>query len=207
MEAAQNPIEIYQLRVVLRETSPHIWRRLLVCSDSSIVDLHQTIQIALGWSGRHVFQFDVQGQRAGVRLDRDARHILLSDFRFYIKERFIYEYNSADQQSRPWRFEIRLEQKLAREGRQHYPRCIGGVGAPPPELCGGPVAFESLRDLFTPEYMAWWTAEMQAKGWRAEHEEELRQLQPWIHRKLDRRVINQQLRQVDNLTRKERPQP
>jgi Plasmid pRiA4b ORF-3-like protein len=48
MEAAKNTIEIYQLHVVLRETSPHIWRRLLVRSDSSIVDLHQTIQIALG---------------------------------------------------------------------------------------------------------------------------------------------------------------
>ena len=28
MEKAQNAIEIYQLRVVLRETSPHLWRRL-----------------------------------------------------------------------------------------------------------------------------------------------------------------------------------
>jgi len=54
MEPAQNPIEIYQLRVVLRETSPHIWRRFLVRSDSSIVDLHQTIQVAFGWSQRVV---------------------------------------------------------------------------------------------------------------------------------------------------------
>src|SRR5215813_5719868 len=113
MQPAQNSIEIYQLRVVLRETSPHIWRRLLVRSDSSIVDLHQTIQIALGWSGLQVFQFDVQGQRQGVRLERDARHILLSDFRFYVKERFTYAYNIADQDSRPWQFEIRLEQKVA----------------------------------------------------------------------------------------------
>ena len=42
MEPNQNSIEIYQLRVVLRDTSPHIWRRFLVRSDSSIVDLHQT---------------------------------------------------------------------------------------------------------------------------------------------------------------------
>ncbi len=207
MQPAQNPIEIYQLRVVLRETSPHIWRRFLIRGDSSIVDLHQTIQIALGWSGRQVFQFDVQGHRRGVQRERDARHILLSDFRLYLKERFTYAYNIADQQSHPWRFEIRLDQKVAMDARQHYPRCIGGVGAPPPELCGGPIAFESLRDLFTPEYVARWTAEMRAEGWRAEHEEELRQLQPWLHRKLDRRAINQELRQVGHLTRKESPQP
>ena len=207
MQPAQNPIEIYQLRVVLRETSPHIWRRFLIRGDSSIVDLHQTIQIALGWSGRQVFQFDVQGHRQGVSRKRDARHILLSDFRFYVKERLTYAYNIADQESRPWRFEIRLEQKLAVAVHQHYPCCIGGVGAPPPERCGGPVAFESLRDVFTPEYVAWRSAEMRAKGWTTEHEEELYQLQPWIHRKLDRRAINQQLRQIDNHPRKERPQP
>jgi hypothetical protein len=207
MQPAQNPIEIYQLRVVLHETSPHIWRRFLVRSDSSIVELHQTIQIALGWSGRQAFAFEVQGHRRGVRLEGDAQDILLSDFRFYLKERFTYAYNTTDQESRPWRFEIRLEQKLAMDVRQHYPRCIGGVGAPPPELCGGPIAFESLRDLFTPEYVAWRTEEMRAEGWTAEHEEELRQLQPWIQRKLDRRVINQQLRQVGKERRKERPQP
>src|SRR5215510_13502409 len=113
MKSAQNPIEIYQLRVVLRETSPHIWRRFLVRSDSSIVDLHQTIQIAFGWSGRRAFAFEVQGHRRDVRLEGDARDMLLADFRFYEKERFTYTYNTAEQEGRPWRFEIRLEQQLA----------------------------------------------------------------------------------------------
>src|SRR5262249_2525658 len=170
MHPAQNPIEIYQLRVVLRETSPHIWRRFLVRSDSSIVDLHQTIQIAFGRSGHRMFAFEVQGHRQGVRREGDARDILLADFRFYEKERFTYAYNTAEQESRPWRFALRLEQKVAIDARQHYPHCIDGVGAPPPELCGGPSAFESLRDLFTPEYVAWWTAEMRAEGWTVEHE-------------------------------------
>src|SRR5262247_2263416 len=123
MEPAQNPLEIYQLRVVLRETSPHIWRRFLVRSHSSIVDLHRTIQIAFGWSGRRVFAFEVQGHRQGVRLEGHARDMLLSDFRLYVKERFTYAYNIAEQESRPWRFEIRLEQKLLLATHQRYPRC------------------------------------------------------------------------------------
>jgi Plasmid pRiA4b ORF-3-like protein len=81
MELAQNPLEIYQLRVVLRETSPHIWRRFLVRSDSSIVDLHQTIQIACGWSDRRAFAFEVQGPRHGVRRQGEARDMLLADLR------------------------------------------------------------------------------------------------------------------------------
>jgi hypothetical protein len=59
MEMTQNPIDIYQFLSVLRDTSPHIWRRVLVPSDSSLVDLHQTIQIAFGWNGGQVFTFEV----------------------------------------------------------------------------------------------------------------------------------------------------
>jgi hypothetical protein len=40
---------------------------------------------------------------------------------------------------------------------------------------------------------------MHAEGWTIEHEVELRHLRLWIHRKLDRRAINQQLRQVGTL--------
>jgi hypothetical protein len=36
---------IYQLKVVLLGISPMIWRRLLVKSDSTIEDLHYTLQI------------------------------------------------------------------------------------------------------------------------------------------------------------------
>ena len=41
IESAQ--VEVYQLRVWLREISPLIWR-LLVRSDSTITDLHYTMQ-------------------------------------------------------------------------------------------------------------------------------------------------------------------
>jgi len=40
--------------VVLRGVSPLIWRRLLVRSDSSIADLHATLQLAFGWSDEHL---------------------------------------------------------------------------------------------------------------------------------------------------------
>src|SRR5262249_43818860 len=207
MHPAQNPIEIYQLRVVLRETSPPIWRRFLVRSDSSIVDLHQTIQMALGWSGRRAFAFEVQGHRWGVRFEGDAREMLLADFRLYVTERFTYTYNAAEQEGRPWRFEIRLEQKLAMDIRQHYPRCIGGGGGPPPQPCGGALSFFSPPGLFSPPPLARAAGEKHGRALGAGQEGGLRHLQRWIHRKLDRRAINQQLRQVGKDIRKERPQP
>lgn len=42
-----NSIEVYQLRIWIKGISPMIWRRLLVKSNSTIADLHYTIQIAM----------------------------------------------------------------------------------------------------------------------------------------------------------------
>src|SRR5216684_4435005 len=57
---------VYQLRVVLRGVSPLIWRRLLLRGDSSIADLHATLQLALGWSDQHLNRFVVHGREYGV---------------------------------------------------------------------------------------------------------------------------------------------
>jgi hypothetical protein len=40
-----SPPIVYQFKVVLRGISPMIWRRLLVHGDSTIADLHYTLQI------------------------------------------------------------------------------------------------------------------------------------------------------------------
>jgi hypothetical protein len=56
----------YQLPVVLRGISPLIWRRLLVPGDSSIADLHATLQLALGWSDEHLHRFVIHGREYGI---------------------------------------------------------------------------------------------------------------------------------------------
>ncbi len=42
--------EVYQLRITLREISPAIWRRVLIRADSTITDLHYTLQLTMGWN-------------------------------------------------------------------------------------------------------------------------------------------------------------
>ncbi|MGH9628976.1 MAG: plasmid pRiA4b ORF-3 family protein [Bryobacteraceae bacterium] len=194
MNQTTSLIEIYQFRVVLRETSPHIWRRLLVPSDSTLITFHRVIQAAFGWSGRRSFSCNVQGDRQQAASVGDPRLISLCDLRLYVKERFTYDEENTAGMSRPWRFQIRLEKKLPKEERGHYPRCIGGSGAPPPEDCGGTIAFENLRDLFTPDYIVHRLAEMLDEGWKPEHVAELGQLRPWMDRALARRDINRRLR-------------
>ena len=59
--------EVYQPRIALREISPAIWRRVLARSDSSIADLHYTLQLAMGLSDTHLNRFVIhrcQAQRS-----------------------------------------------------------------------------------------------------------------------------------------------
>lgn len=139
---------IYQLRAVLLVISPIIWRRLLVRGDSTIADLHDTLQIAFGWSGNHLHRFLIHGKQYGVAyLDGftfrdDPRMIKLSDLGLRVKEKFLYEYDFIDQ----WRHLIRVEAILPSEPDRSYPVCIGGKRAAPPEDCGGPWAFMERRD-------------------------------------------------------------
>ncbi len=138
---------VYQLRVVLRGVSPLIWRRVLVCSDTTIADLHATFQLLLGWTDEQLNRFVVHGREYGVSHDGgigfrdDPRHVRLADFGLRVGERFVYEYDFTD----GWHHDVRVEQILPREPRRRYPSCSGGRRQVPPEECGGPWAFLELR--------------------------------------------------------------
>ena len=76
------------------QISPMIWRRLPVRSDSSIADLHYTLQIAFGWSNEHLNRFRIHGQdygvyhNGGVSFTKNPKLVRLSDFKFRKNERF-----------------------------------------------------------------------------------------------------------------------
>ncbi len=131
--------DVYWLHVWIRQISPMIWRRLLVHSDSTIADLHHTLQIAFGWSDGHLNLSHVHGQNYGVYHDggmsfsTDPRQIRLCDFKFRINECFLYEHDFGD----GWQHEVRLEDRLALKEKRTYPCCIGGQRRAPPENCGG----------------------------------------------------------------------
>ena len=79
-----------------------IWRRLLVRSDSTIADLHYTLQIAFGWSDSHLHCFHIHGKdygvghRGGMSFADDPDTVHLADFQFRVRERFLYEYDFND---------------------------------------------------------------------------------------------------------------
>src|ERR1700674_3802859 len=147
---------VYQLRVVLRGVSPLIWRRLLVRSDSTIADLHASLQLVLGWGDEHLNRFVIQGREYGVWHDggigfRDnPRHVRVADLGLRVRERSLYAYDFTD----GWQHEVRVEQILPLEPRHSYPVCTGGRRAAPPEDCGGPWAFLELRQHYSAFHIA-----------------------------------------------------
>jgi Plasmid pRiA4b ORF-3-like protein len=70
MSSTEQARQLYQLRIWIREINPQIWRRLLVRNDSTIAQLHDTLQIAFGWTDQHLHQFLIRGKPYGVRIKR-----------------------------------------------------------------------------------------------------------------------------------------
>src|SRR5437870_1748227 len=133
--------DIYQLRITLREISPLIWRRLLVCSDTTLAQLHTILQIVLDWSGEHLHTFHLHGKDYGSS-GADTRYVRLSAFRLRRGERFRYVYDYGAH----WQCDIRLEAIVQRDLTRFYPVCIAAKRAAPPEECGGAWAYMQRLD-------------------------------------------------------------
>ena len=158
--AEAHPVSVYQFKVMLRGVSPMIWRRILLRSDQTIADLHYAIQIAMGWSDSHLHRFRVHGKdygvahEGGIWFDDNPERVYLSDFRFRLRERFLYEYDFYDL----WEHEIRLEKILPWNGRL-CPVCTGGRRLAPPEDCGGAGAYMEQGDPRWQEWCDTWPRE------------------------------------------------
>ncbi len=191
-------LKVYQLRVYLREISPMIWRRLLMRSDSTIADLHYTLQIAMGWDDFHLHQFIIRGKRygesrvGGLSFSDNPRQIRLCDIRFRHNERFLYEYDFTDQ----WQHEIRIEKELPIVHQTTYPVCIAGVRSAPPEDCGGAWAFMALKQKYSMWYIADRVIEIIEQSDGDDYQEEFNKYQYWLRvNEFDRRTVNRRLKQ------------
>ena len=203
MSSTEQAVQVYQLRVWIREISPQFWRRLLVRSDSTIAHLYDTLQIAFGWTNEHLHQFLIRwkpygtGRSGGISFDDNPHQIRLCDFHFCTRERWVYEYDLNNW----WQHEIRLEQVLPLDLAKRYPVCLAGKRRAPIEDCGGPWAFMELQDehpllKVLPQFAQ---LLLDHRDDLDDHRDELRELAYWIVREdFDRQAVNRRL--ADNAT-------
>jgi len=59
------PKAIYQIKVTLIDSKPPIWRRILVADTTTLLQLHDILQIVMGWAGYHLHMFTINGQIYG----------------------------------------------------------------------------------------------------------------------------------------------
>jgi len=140
--------ERYQLKITLRGISPLIWRRVVVSSDTTLAELHEEVQVTMGWRDEHLHRFHIHGQDHGLAKIGTAGYgnphgLRLHDLRLRVRERFLYEYNFHA----PWEHDLRVEHELPAEPKRPWPVCTGGRRACPPEQCYGAASY--LRWLET----------------------------------------------------------
>ncbi len=140
-DAANN---IVSLKVTLRSAKPPIWRRLLAPANMTLADLHDVIQVAMGWDSGHLHVFDIDGRSYGDRASvddvADENRLTLGGVRKSGVARFGYTYDFGDD----WEHAITIEKSLPAAEGTTYPACIAGKRACPPEDCGGPWGYQEL---------------------------------------------------------------
>lgn len=157
--------KVVQLKISLKNSTPPIWRRVLVKSSISFYELHYTIQIAMGWGNYHLYEFKIGDYRIGIK-DEDfddpesgsskiivAKEITLDEVISKGEfKNFSYEYDFGD----GWIHSIVVEKTMPLDQDRYYPVCIKGKLSCPPEDCGGLYGYYNFLEIISnkkhPEY-------------------------------------------------------
>lgn len=141
----------YQLKITLQGSKPAIWRRVIV-PDCTLAELHETIQVAMGWTNSHLHLFEYHGdQFSDPRFELDGGEY--DETQVYLgqlvndgcqKLQYCYDFGDS------WTHVIKIEKILDPKPNERLPKCVKGVGACPPEDCGGIWGYyeflEAVRD-------------------------------------------------------------
>jgi Plasmid pRiA4b ORF-3-like protein len=100
------------IRVVLLKVRPLVARLISVPHDLSLEELHDVLQLVLGWSGQAFYNFRIHGQEVGRR--RHLRTHLLCEFQLRRREKFLYTYDFLDLGE--WEIRVWISN---REGQKH----------------------------------------------------------------------------------------
>ena len=140
---------IYRMKVTLKGSEPLIWRRFLVPGDYKLSKLHKVLQIVMGWGEAHLHEFIINGVSFGEPSPEygdvkmlDHEKMTLSGMFHEEKKSFTYIYDFGD----GWQHELAVEKITVPEEGVHYPICLAGERACPPEDCGGIGAYGYLLE-------------------------------------------------------------
>lgn len=140
---------VARIRIILRDANPQIWRLLDVPLSATLLSLHDLIQIAMGWTGNHLFAFGVGSRRYGtpdpVQVKGHPR--IFQAERVHVRtiierglKTFSYVYDFGDN----WIHDCTIEGCRVGDDATDYPAFVGGAGRCPPEDVGGISGFDEF---------------------------------------------------------------
>lgn len=149
---------VFQLKVTLRGSKPPIWRRIQVIDGTTLGELHDILQVAMGWEDCHLHQFTIDRVNYGEPSPEDFEEVIdeartpLNHVIRGARKKFLYEYDFGDS----WHHDIVVEKILPVADDGRYPVCLAGACACPPEDCGGIWGFyeklEVIKDPTDPDH-------------------------------------------------------
>lgn len=142
-----------QFKIVLEGITPPITRTFQVDAVESFFDLHEIIQIVMGWENVHLFEFHVDQRRIGLLLDdepawtndeglEDSELVTIDEFHFQPGATFRYVYDFGDD----WNHKITVSQLVSEP--TPTPICLSGQRSCPPEDCGGAPGYLSFLEAY-----------------------------------------------------------
>jgi hypothetical protein len=143
----------YSLRVVLSSVSkPPVWRRVRVPSDIKFGKLHRALQAAFGWSDGHLHEWRAQvnvGFSANPFFGKMGSEGNISDSRILFqavllegaKFQYVYDHGQS------WTHSVEVEKIDGPGDAADRIECLDGKGACPPDDCGGPSGYRSIKEI------------------------------------------------------------
>lgn len=188
-KALDPSLPIFQFKITLQHIEPPIWRRVLT-NDGTLDELHEIIQVCMGWECEHMHAFVIEGEQY-TDIDgvdpyayHDSGSVRMSDLVEQGSLRFRYDYDFGDD----WKHIVEIEKTLQPDEDIRYPRCVKGERACPPEDCGGPWGYpyflERVQDPRHEEHdetLEWVGGEFDPEEFDLEEvNQELQQLRRWL---------------------------
>jgi hypothetical protein len=142
---------IYTLRIELEGIAPPIWRRLQVPTDITLPRLHDTLQVAMGWTDSHLHSFQIGDKEYSNSDELDELNMLaekgrkLDSLLGNALRNFGYLYDFGDS----WQHRVVVESIAAAQPDWPYPLCVAGARACPPEDVGSSHGYQNFLDAIS----------------------------------------------------------
>lgn len=146
---ADKAIPCYQLKLAIPFSDPLIWRTIQVPGRMTLADMHQTIQVCMGWQDRDTHQFLVGKifYQPGFGIEDYKRKPEYDEAAFQLHQLeegmqflFSYLYDGGD----GWELQIAVEDILAPGAVGPSPVLVDGANGCPPEEVGDIHDYQAL---------------------------------------------------------------